>query len=137
MKSTGGHTPWSARLPLASSPSRLASAEAPPRRARADIMYELKNAIFSVFLTQPRKINHFLTQGGETTSLGEPDLLSYSLSSQTFLFQVELKKNHFQGQISHVARTPQRGGMTHTWTANVLYGSIHDTPALPSPWITH
>ena len=27
--------------------------------------------------------------------------------------------------------------MTHTWTANVLYGSIHDTPALPGPWITH
>ena len=63
------------------SPEYLALvSKAPPRGGPGGrILYEPKNAKISVFVAQPQKITLFVAQGGETTYLSEPDLLSYSL----------------------------------------------------------
>ena len=67
--------------------------EAPPRGGPGDGMYDMKNAKISLFVAQPHKIILFVAQGGETTYLSEPHLLSYLLSSQSLK---KHQKVHFQ-----------------------------------------
>ena len=55
----------------------------PPRGGPGGTMYGLKNAKISFLGVQPHIIVPIGVQGGETTYLSEPHLLSYLLSSES------------------------------------------------------
>ena len=72
-----------------------------------DVPYGPKNAKISLFPIQPHIITPFPIQGGETTYLSEPHLLSYLLSSQSPKNMRKFTFSEIRGY-PELRRTPSR-----------------------------